>query len=553
MDKTANQKEQIENQQKELQYLSFEVIENQIEQGQQGNNSDDEFSYFHYVKFFLQSIYEIMVLFMILWPIVFIIIPFTLIGKKDACSKIPLWFWLIVSLASINYTVINFCFGRENMLFAVEQILKDTIFFIITALIVTIFLKVNIQKQSPSFFDFCGNQKLVNTFLYNFGVVKQEGYYLDYKIQTFNADNLPAPSKYFTKFDSTEQVEITELLQVFDQHLKINLQMFGLLSTVIILKLSMVFYYLYSHSQMEVSTKNIFDLSVSIFTYVYITFILCRTLGNFDLIRKIDSFKQLNDYINFSEDDLFIDNKFKKKLDILSATSLESWDSSRKLLLTHEYEELITLELAYLGLIFYYLFVITICLSSFYELYWIIPKDSPLLSDTIVIMSVFNFIFLSLFFMYRFQKGTEFNECFEDLQITVQELLDVMSDLSTQYNDYFLQDKQQEIKVQKNSIYGLLIIKIKQMSYECINNKKQYLGKYYTLEQKEDLRLNIITNIKRCLKKLSQSIKTDQQKYSYKFLNVFDIKFNDFLTTVLLITITSLPQIIPKFIDFYKK
>ncbi|KAL4478451.1 hypothetical protein ABPG74_006686 [Tetrahymena malaccensis] len=479
--------------------------------------------------------------------------PFLLMCQKDGCYFILLWLWLAVSFDSIVYTVINFFLTNNNMLFTVELILKDTIFFIITALIVTTFLKVNILKESPPFFYFCCDEKLINTYLYNFDISKVDGYYLDYQIRVIKADDLPAPSRQFTLFDSTEQKEINQLLQGFDQFLSINFQMFGLLSLVIILKLFMVFYYLYIHSQMEVSTKNIVDLTVSIFTYLYITFILCRTLGNFDLIRKINLFKQLNEYINFNEEDLFKDNKFKKKLDILSATSLESWDSSRKLLLSHEYEDLIILELAYLGLIFYYLFVIIICLSSFYELNWIIPKESPLLSDAVVIMSLFNFIFLSLFFMYRFQKGTEFNECFDDLQLTVQELLDVLQDLGTQYNDYFLQDRKQENKVQKNTIYGLLIIKIKQISYECINNNKQYLGEYYTLKQKETLRKEIITNTKRCLKKILQSIKTDQQKYSYKFLNLFEIKFNEFLTTVLLVAVTSLPQIIPKFIEFYKK
>ncbi|KAL4478442.1 hypothetical protein ABPG74_006677 [Tetrahymena malaccensis] len=553
MDKTTVPQDLNENQKKEFLYLSFEEIENQTDQGQEENNSSEKFSYFDYTILFIKSIFEIIILFFIGLPLMVILLPCLFMREdvKFTLKKLFLLVFLVISLASINYTVINFIIAKENMLFTVEQILKDTIFFIVTTLIVATFLKTNIQKQSMSFQE-SFFQKLTDTFLYNFGVVKQEGYYLDYQIKKFNSDKLSAPSKYFKLFGSTEKKYIDELLQNFDQHLTSNFLMFGLLTSVVILKLFMVFYYLYIHSQMEISKKNIVDLTFSIFTYIYAAFLLCRILGNFDLIRKIDQFKQLNDYINFSQEDLFKESKFKNKLDILSAGSLETWDSSRKLLLTHEYEELITLELAYLGLVFYYLFVIIICLCAFYELDWIIPKDSPLLSDTVIIMSFFNFVFLSLFFMYRFQKGTEFNQCFDDLQLTIQELLDVVSDLGTQYNDYFLQDREQENKVQKNSIYGLVIIKIKQMSYEYINNKKQYLGKYYTLEQKEDLRIKIIGNTKACLKKLSQSIKTDQQKYSYKFLNLFDIQFNEFLTSVLIVTITSLPQIIPKFIGFYK-
>ncbi|KAL4478444.1 hypothetical protein ABPG74_006679 [Tetrahymena malaccensis] len=556
MDQTANNnnKKQINNQ--EEMYLSFGEMEIYIEYQQQNNESENQFSYLDYVKFVFKSIIEIIILTIFVWPFILLYLPIKLISNDRAsCSNLMLWFWIFLSLNSINYTVINFCFVRENMLFAVKQILKDTIFFIITAIIVTIYLKVNSnsEKQPTSeFFDFA-NSRLINTLLYNFGFAKQDGYFLDYQSNEFNIKDLPAPSKQFTLFESIKPIEIKELLLEFEKDLTINPFMFGLLSSVIILKLSMVFYYLYVHSQMEISNKDIIDLTVSIFTYLYITFILCRTLGNFDLIRKIDTLKQLNNYINFGEEDLFKDEKYQKKLDILSANGLECWDCSRKLLLTHEYEDLITLELAYIGLAFYYLFVILICLSSFYELYWIIPKESPLLSDTIVIMSLFNFVFLSLFFMFRFQKGTKFNDQFDELKITIQELLDVFSDLDTQYNDYFLQKQEQENQVKKNSIYGLLIIKIKQMSYKYINNKRPYLGKYYTIQQKQDLRIKIIDNIKKCLVKIQQSIQIDQQKYSYKFLNLFDIKFNEFLTTVLVVSVTSLPQIIPKFIAFYKK
>ncbi|EAR89459.2 transmembrane protein, putative (macronuclear) [Tetrahymena thermophila SB210] len=176
---------------------------------------------------------------------------------------------------------------------------------------------------------------------------------------------------------------------------------------------------------MEIRTRDIIDLSISIFTYLYITYLLCRTLGNFDLIRKIKSFEQLKEYINFNEQNFYNNKSYKNKLDILCPSSLEAWDNSRKLLLQHEKSLLIDLEVAYICLTFQYLFVTVISASGLYEFYWIIPKQSILLSDSVVIMSTLNFVFLSIFFLYRFYKGTQFNECFDNLQLSTVELLDV--------------------------------------------------------------------------------------------------------------------------------
>ncbi|KAL4478452.1 hypothetical protein ABPG74_006687 [Tetrahymena malaccensis] len=559
MEQENNQIDLFSYQKQDQLYLSFEIIENEIMSEQASMNvRNRRCQLITQIIGFLFTTLRVLILFGIVWIIklpLFIYEGLDALFKKH-WSQALLVFWYTISIESINYTVYNFIFFREKILFAVEQILKDTLFFMITCLLVVIYLKIKTDDTISYSLCVLSDPKLEGTlfFLYLLEDYEFGNYLIDYKFKKLESQCLPNPNKYFNFFEDQEVKQIDSFMEGFDEILPLNILQIFILISVVILKLFMVFYYLYIHSQMNISTNDVIDLTISIFVYLYITIVLCTILGNSDLIRKINQLNKLQNYIDFSGQDIFKNNKLtKKRLDILSPNSLQCWDSFRKLLMMHEQDNLVTLKLAYLGLFFYFVFVVLIFLSAFYELYWIIPKDSALLSDVIVIMSLFNFIFLSLFFIFRFQKGTQFNQSFEDLLLTVQELIYVFSDLNIQYNDYFMQKNESSFKVQKDSIYGLMIIKIKQMSQDFIGKKQEYQGKQYTLEEKQVLRKEIIINTKRCLKKVLHSIQADQQQYSYKFLNIIEIKFNEFITTILLITTSSLPQIIPKLIGFYQK
>ncbi|KAL4470378.1 hypothetical protein ABPG74_011989 [Tetrahymena malaccensis] len=545
-------------QNKQLVVNSFQNTQDQqqLEISQEERNT---FKYFNYainlIISFAQLVFTILSL-----PLLCFIILITFIVKCQNFKDILNLLWIFISTISINHTVINFFFFRDFEIFAVEQILQDTVFFVFTCFLVILFLKVNIEQNHSPITMICNpGQYLPKCQATLVQIIEQEkqisGYFLDYQElnQFTQAHCLPTPSQYYRLFDCSELLPIDKLLNVFDQQIQIELQKFFLLSCVVILKLFLIFYYLYIHQLMKIQPKDVIDLIISIFTYLYITFLLCRTLGNFDLIRKIKSFNQLQEYINFSDKNFFFGMLQKQKLDILCPSSLEAWDNCRKLILQHEKNLLIDLEVAYICLTFYYLFVAVISASGLYEFYWIIPKQSILLSDSVVIMSTFNFVFLSIFFLYRFYKGTQFNEGFDNLQLSTEELLDIILDLKTQYDDYFLIKRDSFMKVNSDCVYAIIIKKIKKSSKDIIKYHRLYLGQIYSKEQKQLLRKIIIKNTQQCLMKIIQSIQIDKQKHSYKFLNIVDIRFKEFLLTVLFLALTTLPQIIPKFINFYKK
>lgn len=62
----------------------------------------------------------------------------------------------------------------------------------------------------------------------------------------------------------------------------------------------------------------------------------------------------------------------------------------------------------------------------------------------------------------------------------------------------------------------------------------------------------MIENIKKSLKKVKRSVQSDIKEYKYKFLNLVEINFSDYLFSVAIALATVLPTIIPKFIEFYK-
>ncbi|KAL4509404.1 hypothetical protein ABPG72_018335 [Tetrahymena utriculariae] len=278
-------------------------------------------------------------------------------------------------------------------------------------------------------------------------------------------------------------------------------------------------------------------------------FNLNRALGNNDLRKKIMQMKRFNNLVDYSN--INYDN-YKKKLDVTCPISFQTWDTARKLILSYKKYYLQALEISYLSLIFYYLLVIIICLSAYFELEWLIPQNSQLLKPIVVIISTFNFIFLSVIFLLRFSMGTKYNKSFSKLLSSIQYLQNITSDLITMNPIFFLQNPDCSNKENRFSAYGMITKRIKLMSNHYIEAQILFKDKLYKKEEKQELRRQILQNMQSQLQNIKESILLDEQVYKYKLLNFLEINCNDFLFTLFLGLASTLPTIIPVFISYFK-
>ncbi|KAL4509402.1 hypothetical protein ABPG72_018333 [Tetrahymena utriculariae] len=255
---------------------------------------------------------------------------------------------------------------------------------------------------------------------------------------------------------------------------------------------------------------------------------------------QLIDFKDLNHY------------NYKNKLDVVCPISFESWDVARKFILGHKKSYLEALEISYLGLLIYFLYVIVVCISAYFETNCLIPAGSPLLKPVTIIINTFNFIFLSTIFILRLNQGTQYNKSFQKLMLNIQFLQNISADLNTMFPIFFLQDKDSKIKDKKYSAYGLIVKRVKVFSSYFVDQRVYYNQKIFTAEERQDLRKLIVQNMSVTLQKIKESIELDGQVYSYKLVNFLEINNTDFIFTLLLGMVSALPQIIPKFISFYK-
>ncbi|EAS03468.1 transmembrane protein, putative (macronuclear) [Tetrahymena thermophila SB210] len=279
------------------------------------------------------------------------------------------------------------------------------------------------------------------------------------------------------------------------------------------------------------------------------TFNLNRALGNNDLRKKIKQMERFDNFVDYSNINY---ENYKQKLDVTCPISFQTWDTARKFILSYKKYYLQALELSYLSLIFYYLLVIIICLSAYFELEWLIPKGSKLLKPVVVIISTFNFIFLSVIFLLRFNMGTKYNRSFSKLLSSIQYLQNITSDLSTMYPVFFLQNPDSTNKENRFSAYGMITKRIKLMSNYYIESQILFKDKLFKKEEKQELRRQILHNMQSQLQNIKESILLDEQIHKYKLLNFLEIRSSDFLFTLFLGLAPTLPTIIPVFISYYK-
>lgn len=65
------------------------------------------------------------------------------------------------------------------------------------------------------------------------------------------------------------------------------------------------------------------------------------------------------------------------------------------------------------------------------------------------------------------------------------------------------------------------------------------------------MRRKLLDGIKNSLKKVKKSLESDGKEFNYKFLNLVEVNFFDTLTSFVIGLVTTLPTIVPKFIEFY--
>ncbi|KAL4479839.1 hypothetical protein ABPG74_020355 [Tetrahymena malaccensis] len=454
---------------------------------------DFKFNYLLFLAIFLLQ-YLTYIVYVVLIP--FVVYKDTIQNRTMAYFKERTWAW--ISLWTVAYQIILFYFfpsPTED----IHYLLQDEVLFILTTFTIFSYVRaVDLQK-------FEGFQNIFHSLIaYEKNLCQLVYFHNDY-------------DSNITQLDYNDKIEF----QMSDQFPAIS-----------------------AHYTLITINKK-----TTILSHHITTFNLNRTLGSSDLRKKIiqmDKFGQLIDFTNLNH------NNYKDKLDVTCPISFESWDVARKFILGHKKSYLETLEISYLVLFFYFLFVIVVCISAYFEVSWLIPIGSPLLKPVTIIINTFNFIFLSVIIILRLNIGTQYNKSFSKLLLNIQFLQNIAADLNTMFPIFFLQDKDSKIKDKRYSAYGLIVKRIKVFSSHFIDHKIYYNQKLFKAEEKQDLRKLIVQNMLVTLQKIKESIELDSQVYSYKFINVLEINNRDFIFTILLGLASALPQIIPKFISFYK-
>ncbi|KAL4509403.1 hypothetical protein ABPG72_018334 [Tetrahymena utriculariae] len=478
-------------------------------------------------------------------------------GRVDFIKE-RIWSWL--SLWAIAYLVLTyfwFPLSSEEM----HYLLEDEIYFIFTTFLVFSYLRaVDVQSSGSfkeQFIRIINVHQNICQLVYFNCYCDSNAIQLDYNsnVEFQRQSQFSAIATHYTlmeikKIKNYLTIPIKSMVDQFSNYLPPNSKHFLILLTILAFKAWFIFLYVLKKSSLQLdNVKNLFNFLLIMFVYIYIAFNLNRALGNNDLRKKILQIERFNDLIDFQNLNQI---NYKKKLDVTCPISFETWDVARKFILNHKRSYLQVLEISYLTLLFYYLFVIVVCLSAYFDLDWLIPKGSALLKPVAVIINTFNFIFLSVIFMIRFNVGSEYNYSFQRLIQNVSYLQNIASDLNTMYPVFFLQDPSSVNREYRLSAYGLVTKRIKLSCSFYIASQIFYKYKVFTSKDKQELRRLLIQTMIHTLERIKESIQLDQHMFKYKFINFLEIQNHDFIFTLCLGLVPILPKIIPTFISYFR-
>ncbi|EAR84095.2 transmembrane protein, putative (macronuclear) [Tetrahymena thermophila SB210] len=312
-------------------------------------------------------------------------------------------------------------------------------------------------------------------------------------------------------------------------------------------------------------------------------------LSNQDLRRKTIMSNSINDCIKFT--DIEIENDYTKLLDVTSCISLETWDNSRRAIYLFFQGMYKKFEMCYCCIFIYYLFILNIILAKFFEFDLFFDKNSVFLNPIIIISSIFNFLILNVFLLFRFYFGSKYNETIEEAGDNIDTLIGIYQDLIQMY-DYNFQQKQISQAtlsiVSKNKMqplpqrtqvmfedpedaqlmsrqltqdpsrafmitcYDLIIAKIKFLSRFYIDRRLEFLGKVYSNAEEKNLQQKMLKNNLKSFQRIKSQIEIDSKQICYKVLNLLKLDFQESLLTLSVGLISIAPQIVPAFISMFK-
>ncbi|EAR99077.2 transmembrane protein, putative (macronuclear) [Tetrahymena thermophila SB210] len=426
-----------------------------------------------------------------------------------------------------------------------------------------------------------------------------EMYEVDLKCQLFNT--------FFNLDDNPSTYEWRGYCLFLDmnQQLKPLKIQFILLLCVSLMKIGFTILYVVKKEK-QYGINEIFNIIVLFFFYINFCYSLNRVLSNYDLRRKRLMIRNLNRMIKMSGDIV----QYFEKLDITSAISLETWDNCRRCVYDFFKQEQKKLEACYICLFFYFIFVALACASFYANFYIFFEKDSIHLHPLMIICYSMDFVLFSIIIFMRLYQGQLFNDSFEKSEHRIDSLEGLIQDLAQMYDYYFgkkhinensleqlitqqeIYRKQMEVrdpieksmmpqgiededddeqeedeknKDQQNSLdqiaqkleegmsttYDILVGKLKYSSRFYILKKKEFLGSRYTLEAEKMLQQKMMQNMLQSYIRIKAQTVSDQKTQQYKFLNYFNIRFEQTLITTLVGLGTVLPSILKNFFDMF--
>ncbi|KAL4479837.1 hypothetical protein ABPG74_020353 [Tetrahymena malaccensis] len=536
-------------------YLSSD-LESYNEYQEQNRENDKENVIENVFLFFIAFVIQFMtyIIYVVFIPIILFRNMF--VEKRIDYLKERLWAW--ISLWSIMYLVV--VYFRFNLhLEELHYLLQDEILFIFTTFLVFSYMRaIDVQSAnsfSQQFEKIANSYQNISQLIYFSNSFDKVATQLDYnsKVVFKRTSLFPSISTHYSlmsiqKINKLQDKSITNMISSFNDYLSPNFKHFLIQIIILSFKVICILLYILKHSRWQ-DFQSIFHFLMICMVYIYIAFNLNRALGNNDIRKKILQMKRFNNYVDYSNINY---ENYKQKLDVTCPISLQTWDTARKFILGYKKYYLQALEISYLSLIFYYLLVIIICLSAYFQLEWLVPKGSQLLKPVVVIISTFNFIYLSVIFLLRFKMGTKYNKSFQKLLSSIQYLQNITSDLNTMYSVFFLQNPDSANKENRFSAYGMITKRVKLMSNYYIEAQILFKDRLFKKEEKQELRRQMLQNMQNQLQNIKQSILLDEQLHKYKLLNFLEINSNDFLITLFLGLASTLPTIIPVFISYFK-
>ncbi|KAL4470223.1 hypothetical protein ABPG74_011834 [Tetrahymena malaccensis] len=217
-----------------------------------------------------------------------------------------------------------------------------------------------------------------------------------------------------------------------NEELLIGRWLYPVLSLMAFIKMTLTAIYFYQHNKFK-DIKDIFYLIILSLFYVNLTWILSKTLGNYDLRRKTVMLRLLNDQLVMSGAEI----DYHEKLDVLSVRSLETWDNVRRAVLEFFKFKQSRLEACYVCLFFYYLFVGIACLTAYGDIYIFLSKDSIYLDPIMIISNSMDFVILNIILFTRIYNGQKFNNTFSETDDRLDSIIGVVEDLLQIYDYYF--------------------------------------------------------------------------------------------------------------------